>query len=484
VFTEEKLTPPKYLTLKLWQREYGALWLPFEHERIRQFANVKPNEKVSISGYVKWISNAVFALVPTLFSNQTHLVCINNTNLNPTENAYITISGIAKFDKIRPSTPGSRRFSGDLVIQVYDWINAESTLEIPKLNFDYKDFKMGLTSRIEGLEPQIRDFLAFSAISTPTFLENTGGINLTMYDSTKSGLPMKVVRELKSIIPQDMGSIHKVETNFGGFTMRYRYAFVSEDADKPLSKQTEDLLTHKTTRSMPEDTEISMSMFSKNSAPVSIEDPPCSLSDVPTVIPEDTSINRSRPVIDQFDAIKFMIVNHMKTPVIEDLQTSQGKIVNDLERLVDSYGLDPAHLAKYGFLNASYNAKPSSVLRESLAYARANDISVASPNLISKVFDDYFEWNFKYVYEIWEDLLATPLTSKDTLASVRVKYRDIIRIIRKYHSTGEQGAKKEDIIREAKTDPFETDQLIKDCLNEGIIFEPMHEVYRLTRELA
>ena len=32
--------------------------------------------------------------------------------------------------------------------------------------------------------------------------------------------------------------------------------------------------------------------------------------------------------------------------------------------------------------------------------------------------------------------------------------------------------KKEDIIREAKTDPFETDQLIKDCLNEGIIFEP------------
>ena len=48
-----------------------------------------------------------------------------------------------------------------------------------------------------------------------------------------------------------------------------------------------------------------------------------------------------------------MIVNHMKTPVIEDLQTSQGKIVNDLERLVDSYGLDPAHLAKYGFLNAS-----------------------------------------------------------------------------------------------------------------------------------
>ena len=68
-----------------------------------------------------------------------------------------------------------------------------------------------------------------------------------------------------------------------------------------------------------------MSMYSKSSKPASIEDPPCSLSDVPTVIPEDTSINRSRPVIDQFDALKFMIVKHMNAPIIEEVQTSQGK---------------------------------------------------------------------------------------------------------------------------------------------------------------
>jgi hypothetical protein len=225
-------------------------------------------------------------------------------------------------------------------------------------------------------------------------------------------------------------------------------------------------------------------MYSKNNKPVSIEDHPCSLSDVPTVIPEDTSINRSRPVIDQFDAFKFMIVSHMKAPIIEDLQVSQGKIVNDLEKLVDSYGLDPAHLTKHGFLNASYNARPSSVFRECLAYARANDISTANPDVVSKVFDGFFKWNFEYVYDIWVDLLATPICGKENLVSLNVKYRDIIRIIRKNHSTGEYGAKKADIIREAKTKPFETEQLIKDCLNEGIIYQPMFEVYRLTRELA
>ena len=143
-----------------------------------------------------------------------------------------------------------------------------------------------------------------------------------------------------------------------------------------------------------------------------------------------------------------------------------------------------AHLTKHGFLNASYNSRPSSVFRECLAYARANDITIANPQVVSKVFDEFFKWNFEYVYDVWADLLASPISGKENLASLNVKYRDIIRIIRKYHSTREIGAKKSDIIREAKTKPFETEQLINDCLNEGIIYQPMFEVYRLTRELA
>ncbi len=474
----------KYFNLKLWQRESGALWLPFETERINEYSNIKANEKASVSGHVKWIGNNIFALVPTLFSNQTYVVCINCTDTNPVENTYVTVSGLAKFERLRKISETSRRFRGDLAIEVYDWINAKPAFETPKLNLSYRDFKLGLTSRVEALEPQIRDFLAFSVISSPAFLENSGGINLTLYDSTKLGLPIKVVRELKKIIPPDMAIIHKVETGFGQFAMRYKYGFVSEDADKPLTKITENLLEHKSSRSTGQDLEISMSMYSKNNRPVSIEDPPCSLSDVPTVIPEDTSINRSRSGIDQFDALKFMLVSHMKAPVMEDLQISQGKIVTELEKLVDSYGLDSTQLTNHGFLNASYNSRPSSVFRECLAYARANDISVVDPDVVSKVFNEFFKWNFEYLYDIWADLLASPISGKEELASLNVKYRDIIRIIRKYHSTGEYGAKKSDIIKEAKTKPSDTEQLITDCLNKGIIYQPMFEVYRITRELA
>ena len=225
----------KYFNLKLWQRESGALWLPFEHERIKEYAAVKANQKASVSGYVKWISTGVFALVPTLFSNQAHVVCANYTTTNPVENAYITASGLAKFENIQKISELSRRFRGELVLDVYDWIDTKSTLEIPKLSLGYKEFKSGLTSRVESLEPQIRDFLTFSAISTPAFLEKSGGINLTLYDSTKSGLPLKVVREIKKAIPQDMCNINRVETPFGRFALRYKFGFISEDTDKPLT---------------------------------------------------------------------------------------------------------------------------------------------------------------------------------------------------------------------------------------------------------
>jgi hypothetical protein len=474
----------KYFRLRLWQRETGALWLPFEHERIKEYSNIRANEQTSVSGYVKWVDNAVFALIATPFSNQTYVTCINYSKDSPAENEYITVTGLAKLANFRSLTARSRRFNADLIIEAYNWEKKKPTMEFPQLNFDYKNFRQGLTSRVEGLEPQIRDFIAFSAISSPAFLESLGGLSMTMYDATKANLPAKVVRELKAIIPQDMGAIEKVETPYGRFQLRYKYAFVSEDADKPLSKQTTDLFSHKASKLLPPDTELSMSLVSKNNQPNSIEDPPCSLSDIPTVIPENTSVNRLRPVIDQFDALKFMMVNHMKTPIINDLQSSQEHIVDGLEKLIDSYGLDPAHLTKYGFLSASYNAKPQSVLRQSLAYARANDILVAGPELTSKVFRDFFEWNFKYVYEVWEDLLATKITDQKNLASLNIKYRDIIRIIRKYHSSRELGAKKIYILKEAKTPPHETEQLLRDCLNEGIIYEPLFEVYRLTRELA
>ena len=264
--------------------------------------------------------------------------------------------------------------------------------------------------------------------------------------------------------------------------MRYKYLFSSEDADTPLSKKTKTLLFHQQPKNMPEYTETSLALFSAKNKPMTIEDPPCCATDVPTVVPENTSIIRGKMGIDQIDAFQFLISSQMKTPIINKFDTSLAIISDSLEKLCQGYDLEPIHLTQYGFLNANYTAKPTSILRNCLAHARAQNIDIINPNNVSQIFNTYFKWNFEYVYEIWEDLLKTPLISGETMASLKIKYRDIVRIIRKYHNTKQTGVSEKDIIQEAKTKPQKTQQLLKECLNDGIIYQPKPGYYKLTRE--
>lgn len=463
--------------IQFWERELGALWIPFEREKINEFSKIKANERVTVSGYVKWISNKVFALVPTPFSNQIYLLCLNNTDRIPRENSYISISGSTKWFGLINTNKYSRLFNGNLLLEVDSWNDSKPDFRIPKEDTDFEDFKINLTLRIEGLEPRIEDFLAFTTISTPTIHGCAGGVNATLYDSTKSGIPRKVIREVQRAIPRGMGKLCTIKTELGKFGMRYKYNYVIGNADKPLSRVTETFLTHNVSGF----NEASLSLFSKSDRPLSIEDPPCSLSDIPTVTPENTTIVRGRSVIDEFDALRYLITSHMKTPIIQDFEKSITTIVTRLEKLTDSWDLPPDQLASYGFLDANYNARPNSVLRECLAYARAKNVNVINVDLVTQVFEDYFKWNFEYVYEIWEDLLAQPLVGKQTMTSLRVKYRDIIRILRKHHSSKEIGVSKEIMLRETERSPLEMTKLLEDCRRAGIIYEPKNGFYKLTR---
>ena len=464
--------------IQFWKREFGALWIPYEREKIIEFSRIKSNERVNVSGFVKWISSKVFALVPTLFSNQTHLLCVNNTDKRPIENSYITISGSTRRFGLRETNQHSRIFNFDLVVDVDNWNESKPDFKFPKEETKFEDYKRTLTFRIEGLEPKIEDFLAFTTISTPTIHGSTGGVNATLYDSTKSGIPRKVIREVQRAIPKGMGMIATIPTEFGKFGMRYQYNYFIADADKPVSKVTEKFLTHNVSGF----NEASLSLFSMNDRPLSIEDPPCSLSDIPTVTPEKTSINSWRSEIDEYDTLRYLITSHMKTPIIQDFEESITTIVTGLEKLTESWDLPPKQLASYGFLDANYNAKPMSVLRECLAYARAKNVEVINVDLVTQVFEDYFKWNFEYVHEIWEDLLTKPLVGKQKMVSLRVKYRDIIRILRKYHSSKEIGVSKEIILRETERSALEMSKLLEDCRSAGIIYEPRNGFYKLTRE--
>ena len=100
--SKKKIIPAKPFVIDFWRRDFGATWLSFERKAINEFSKVNPGEKVSISGYVKWVGKSIFVLVPTLFSNQTYLTCVNYADKKPLENSYIRLSGNAKFDRLKP----------------------------------------------------------------------------------------------------------------------------------------------------------------------------------------------------------------------------------------------------------------------------------------------------------------------------------------------------------------------------------------------
>jgi DNA replicative helicase MCM subunit Mcm2 (Cdc46/Mcm family) len=63
--------------------------------------------------------------------------------------------------------------------------------------------------------------------------------------------------------------------------------------------------------------------------------------------------------------------------------------------------------------------------------------------------------------------------------SVRPEYREIIRIIRKYHDTDSAGVSSKQIISETKTNSAQTAFLLDKMQNEGVIYESKPGYWKL-----
>ena len=447
--------------LEFWNRDVGALWLPFERRRIEEYSHVKPNQRVSLSGYDKQMDDRTFALVPTPFSNQVYHICRNFTERLPDENAPVRIEGHARQIGLRPAKRGSTCFKSNLILHVMNWQTEKPTIrhtdlyEYFGLSKDYslQDFKREALFSVEDLDPEIGDFLVFAMLGTSSFEQSMGGINLTLYDASKSGMSRSVLQRLRRLIPPDIGKQHVVKTPFGAFGLRYNHGFFVGNADAKLTPEASHLLENRT-RSSFKFRQASLSLHSKQKAPGSFGDKPCALSDIPTCIPETTTVHRISFHPD-YDSFKFMLIHHMHEPQIPNSHETLTLLRKKMEELVEEYDFNRSELTRYGYLNANLDARPTSIFRQSLAHVRTHEIDKITPPEMRKGLD-YFEWNLRYVYEIWEDkfkLRKKPLRLRD-----KVEYGKIRRIIRRYDQGN--GVSEKVIVEEAGMKPKKTMQLI------------------------
>jgi len=341
-------------------------------------------------------------------------------------------------------------------------------------DFTLKDYKRDLLRTVEGLEPKIEDFLVFSSLGAPLFgIEKwqKGGFNLTMYDSTQSGLSRLVLNVLKSAIPSDISRTNTLETSFGRFGMKSSFAFFARSADKQLSKRVEGFLTRSGTSRYDE---ISLGLFSKSSQPNSFLDKPCGFGDVVTVIPETTDVlQKKRSDLDP-NTFKYMLAHQMLKPEVEEVDTIMSDLGTRIEGLRESFGLDPLQLTQYGFLNANNSARPSQILRQALSFGRSHNGGIMRREDVRRVFEDHFTWNFEYVYEIWEDLFKKRTHSLPD----RPEFGRIRRIIRKYDEGN--GVSESIIVGEAGIRPTKTSELLAAMYKIGWIYERTSRNWRLT----
>jgi len=478
----EPAKPFKPFTLRFWEREYGSEFPSFEFSRIKEFYDAKKMKHPNVSGYVKKLGYHRFLLLPTLY-NPMYLLCTCADGVNvPPENSYVNVEGQGRWSRLKITSDGTYGIDSDKEIVVERWVfDSPEWLTKIKPNMNFKDFKEEIFTRFRNIEPLVQDFIASQIVSCPKYDGFIGGLNICLYDSTQKALASTVLKEVRRIVPRDIGKMHLIKTPFGTVPLRYRYSLVPINADKPLSSAVTDVMT-KRTISIRYD-ELSLYLGSKKNMPKNLEDPPCTLSDFPTTLNEETEVvkRRNDPSLEAF---KYMQIQHFVAPVVLNATDTINHIHDKIVNLPERYDVSPQMLARLNVLDASYYGKPQSVLRLALANARTENNERMEANHLNYALD-IFEKNFDYNYEVWQDIIPKSSMGIGTRLSLKLSSdeRKILRAIDELQTTKKPCVSIDEInvaLPHLKRRILE-ELIVELNLRRGLIIEKLPQCYELIR---
>jgi hypothetical protein len=433
----EAVKPFKPFKLRFWEREYGSEIPSFEFSRIKEFSDAKKMKYPNVSGYVKRLDYHRFLLLPTLYTPH-HLLCACAEGVNlPPENSYVNVEGQTHWSQLKVTADGTYGVDSEKEVVVERWVfDTPEWLTRVKPNMNFKDFKEEIFTQFQNVEPLVQDFIASQIVGCPKYDGFFGGLNICLYDATPKTLASAVTKEIRHIVPKDIGKAHVIKTPFGTVLLRSRYNLMTINADNPLSSKVMVTMA-KRTATIGYD-ELSLYFGSKRNMPKTLEEPPLQLSDFPTTLNEEVEVTKKR-IDPSLEAFKYMQIQHFISPIIPDMVKVINRIHDKIVKLPDRYDIPPQLLARFKVLDASYYGKPQSVLRLALANTRTdNREEMAETNLTHAL--EIFEKNFDYNYERWRDMFPEAIIPIGTklLLKLSPDERKIIRTIDKIQSTREK----------------------------------------------
>lgn len=385
-------------------RQFGSEFNQWEFRLLKEFSNAKKSVNPIISGVVVFdrkIGQNRFLLIPAAHLAQDYVICECPSDIPvPSNLSNVTIAGI-------------RRVFLDHWEIFAEKITYEKMKAPIKPEINFKDFQDQLFLQWGGISPLLKDLLAFEFVSSPPILElgQTGGLNLTMYDGTNRGESKKLLRYFRNILPLDIalgksGSLALPELATNQPLSPFSWSFKSFDADKPLNQK---LLTFLDKRKSKRYSEISVGLGSKRNRPQSIYDPPLTMVDQPTLLPDNAEMlkmNFDPPL----EVTKYIITMQMLFPTLGKTQTDiDGMLSKASKKIVDiaeKYDI-PQTVRKHGLFDPSYYGKPQSILRLGLASARSEEKQSTNEEELMRLFNNIYLKNMETIMEAWDDIFTT-----------------------------------------------------------------------------
>ncbi|MCW4022912.1 MAG: hypothetical protein ACOWW1_09460 [archaeon] len=437
-------------------------------------------KRANVSGYVKKLGSKRFLLLPTLH-NPTYLLCICANGVNvPPENSHVNVEGQTRWSQLKITSNGTYGNDSDKEIVVEQWVHDTPDWQNRiKPNMEFKDFKEEVFAGFSNIEPLVQNFIASQIVGCPKYDGFFGGLNLCLYDSTQNALATTLAKEIRRIVPRDIGKLHTIKTPFGNVPLRCNYNLVTIDAETNLSPNVK-IAMEKRTANIGYD-ELSLYFGSKKNLPKTLEEPPFQLSDFPTTLNEEVEHLKKRED-PSLDAFKYMQIQHYIAPIITDTSNMIDKIQETLVKLQERYDVSPQLLARFKVLDASYYGKPQSVIRLALTKTRTENLEKINDNNVKDALQ-MFEENFDYNFELWRDMFPKESlgAGTDILLKLPPDERKILRVIGDLQGSREKCvtiSEISDAIPRLKKGMLE--ELLRElAVKRGLIIEKRYQCYSL-----
>ena len=454
-------------------RKYGSEFNQWELKLIREFSYAKKSANPLISGVVVYdrkLGLNRFLLIPAAHLAQDYIICECPSDVPvPSNLSNVTIAG-------------RRRVFLDHWEIYVEKISYEKIKNPIKPEISFREFQDQLFLQWGGLNPTLKDLLAFEFVSSPPILElgQVGGLNLTVYDGTCTGESKKLLNYFKNIIPHDIamgksGCLSLPELATSQALSPFSWSFKSFDADKPLGQK---LMTFLDKRSSKRLSEISVGLGSKSNRPRSIYDPPLTMVDQPTLLPDNAEMLKMT-FDPPLEVTKYVITMQMLFPSLgkaqSDLDVVLTKASNNIVDLAEKYDI-PQTVRRHGLFDPSYYGKPQSIVRLGLASARSQARQSTNIEELMKLFNNLYLKNMESIMETWDDLFTKKGVEMVSLSEFD---RRLLKLISEKESDFGVGFR---ILAEefatSRFDEFEIRQHLDKLKDLGKIREPTFNVFK------